>query len=235
MVVFFLANIDSISNGGFFQLASRLARYTGNQTYADWANKAFDWLVNTPMVRQDSPTSWSILDGAAVEGNCTNPTLYQWTYNPGTLLMGAAYLYNSSTSSDSEKKKWQDRINILMNSTNIFMVQSIDSNPGNNKMPPSNGLIMTEVTCETGDPSPCTIDEPAFKGFLARWMSVAALMAPWIAPRVTSIIQASASAAAAVCTNPQAPGFDQISGTVCSRRWYQKWAGEFLLPLAYMC
>ena len=30
---------NTISNGGNFQLAARLARYTGNATYADWAEK----------------------------------------------------------------------------------------------------------------------------------------------------------------------------------------------------
>ena len=30
---------NAISNGGFFQLAARLARYTGNTTFSDWAVK----------------------------------------------------------------------------------------------------------------------------------------------------------------------------------------------------
>ena len=30
---------NTISNGGFFQLAARLARYTGNSTYSSWADK----------------------------------------------------------------------------------------------------------------------------------------------------------------------------------------------------
>jgi mannan endo-1,6-alpha-mannosidase len=34
---------NSISNGATFALAARLARYTGNQTYADWAVKIWDW------------------------------------------------------------------------------------------------------------------------------------------------------------------------------------------------
>lgn len=215
---------NTISNGGFFMLASRLARYTGNQTYHDWANKAFDWLIDTPLIQKHSETSWSILDGAAIEANCSQPVLYQWTYNPGVLLMGAAYLYNSTTSNASEVAKWQQRIDILMNATDIFMVKPIGSNPTNAAMPDPGGLILTEVTCETGDPSPCTIDSPAFKGFLARWMAMAAQMAPWIQPRVNSILTTSAQAAASVCTNPANPGHDQISGSVCSRRWYQNHA-----------
>lgn len=39
---------NSISDGGFFQLAARLARYTGNTTYADWANKVCFWNYGGP-------------------------------------------------------------------------------------------------------------------------------------------------------------------------------------------
>jgi mannan endo-1,6-alpha-mannosidase len=33
---------NSISNGCFFNLAARLAKYTGNDTYAQWADKTWD-------------------------------------------------------------------------------------------------------------------------------------------------------------------------------------------------
>jgi mannan endo-1,6-alpha-mannosidase len=35
---------NSISNGCLFHLAARLARYTGNDTYAQWAQKTFTWM-----------------------------------------------------------------------------------------------------------------------------------------------------------------------------------------------
>jgi mannan endo-1,6-alpha-mannosidase len=35
---------NSISNGCLFHLAARLARYTGNETYATWAQTTFDWM-----------------------------------------------------------------------------------------------------------------------------------------------------------------------------------------------
>src|SRR5271167_4871113 len=34
---------NSISNGCFFNIAARLAKYTGNDTYAQWASRTFDW------------------------------------------------------------------------------------------------------------------------------------------------------------------------------------------------
>lgn len=81
---------NSISNGGFFQLAARLARYTGNQTYADWAEKTWDWMETTPLITQQ----YNIYDGADMSNNCTVPIKLEWTYNVGTFLMGASNMYN---------------------------------------------------------------------------------------------------------------------------------------------
>ena len=81
---------NSISNGGFFQLAARLARYTGNETYALWAEKSYDWITSTPLFTPD----YKIYDGAQIENNCTVADELQWTYNIGTFLMGAANMYN---------------------------------------------------------------------------------------------------------------------------------------------
>lgn len=81
---------NTISNGGFFQLAARLARYTGNTTYADWANKMYDWFESTPLLTSD----FVINDGSATDKNCSDASRLQWTYNYGTFLSGAAYMYN---------------------------------------------------------------------------------------------------------------------------------------------
>lgn len=81
---------NSISNGGFFQLAARLARYTGNDTYAQWADKTWDWMETTPLFGDE----YNVYDGANIDLNCTVPSPHQWTYNVGTFLMGAANMYN---------------------------------------------------------------------------------------------------------------------------------------------
>ena len=81
---------NSISNGGFFQLAARLARYTGNDTYAQWAEKSYDWIRQTPLFTKD----YVIYDGAQIQNNCTIATPITWSYNVGTFLMGAANMYN---------------------------------------------------------------------------------------------------------------------------------------------
>ncbi len=81
---------NSISNGGFFQLAARLARYTGNDTYAQWAEKSYDWTMSTPLLTNQ----YVVYDGADIANNCTQASPIQWTYNVGTYLMGAANMYN---------------------------------------------------------------------------------------------------------------------------------------------
>jgi len=75
---------NSISNGCFFNIAARLARYTGNTTYGDWAAKIFEWEERAGLVQRN----YSIFDGTWIEpgGSCprTNPTL--WSYNAGVFL-----------------------------------------------------------------------------------------------------------------------------------------------------
>ena len=82
---------NTISNGGLFQIAARLARYTGDQKYADWATKIWDWMASSPLL--DTKT-WNVADTTSVTNECTTNGNEQWTYNYGTLLSGAAYMYN---------------------------------------------------------------------------------------------------------------------------------------------
>lgn len=81
---------NTISNGCFFHLAARLALYTGNQTYADWANKAYDWTLNAGFMTDD----YHFYDGAHTTMNCSDINKIQWTYNVGIYLLGAAHMYN---------------------------------------------------------------------------------------------------------------------------------------------
>lgn len=80
---------NSISNGCFFQLAARLARYTNNNTYTLWAERVYDWTADSGLINGD----WGILDGMKID-NCSHHDPIQWTYNAGTYIAGVAYLYN---------------------------------------------------------------------------------------------------------------------------------------------
>jgi len=82
---------NSVSNGAFFQLSARLARFTGNQTYYDWALKSYNWSKDIGLI--DS-SNYMVYDGTDATKNCTGLTEYVWTYNAGIFLYGSAMLYN---------------------------------------------------------------------------------------------------------------------------------------------
>lgn len=79
-----------IANGCFFNLGARLARYTGNKTYADWAEKTWDWVRGVGFMDDD----YNIYDGGHVQKNCTDINRAQFSYNNAVFLLGAAYMYN---------------------------------------------------------------------------------------------------------------------------------------------
>lgn len=81
---------NSIANGCFFNVAARLAAYTHNSTYSDWANKAYDWVEHVGLM---SP-SYQVFDGTDDLLNCTQLNHIQWTYNAGVFLHGATYMWN---------------------------------------------------------------------------------------------------------------------------------------------
>lgn len=67
-----------------------MARYTGNTTYADWAEKTWDWITSVGFM----DSNYNIYDGAHVETNCTDLNKAQFSYNNAVYLLGAAYMYN---------------------------------------------------------------------------------------------------------------------------------------------
>lgn len=81
---------QGIANGCFFNLGARLARYLNNQTYADWAEKTWDWMTGVGLMDADH----NVFDGAHTDFNCTDVNRAQFSYNNGIFLLGAAYMYN---------------------------------------------------------------------------------------------------------------------------------------------
>ena len=81
---------NTIANGIFFNLGARLARYTGNSTYADTAVDTWDWLVGVKFIDD----KYNVYDGGHVEKNCTDIFKAQFSYNAGILVQGAAFMYN---------------------------------------------------------------------------------------------------------------------------------------------
>ncbi|OTB01151.1 glycoside hydrolase family 76 protein [Hypoxylon sp. CI-4A] len=182
---------NSIANGCFFNLGARLARYLDNQTYADWAEKTWDW-VNTVGLMD---SEYRIYDGAHVETNCTDINKAQFSYNNAVYILGAAYMYNY-TNGDS---KWETRLNGLVDAT----IRDFFRND-----------VAYETACE--ETMTCTTDMLSFKGYLHRWMTTMTQIAPFTSAKVLPVLQKSAQAAVNQCTggsDGKTCGFQWTSGT----------------------
>jgi mannan endo-1,6-alpha-mannosidase len=82
---------NTISNSCFFATAARLGRYTGNQTYFDWANKVWTWINDIGVMSTD----YHFYDGTDSNINCSQVNHIEWTYNTGIALYGAAIMFNA--------------------------------------------------------------------------------------------------------------------------------------------
>jgi mannan endo-1,6-alpha-mannosidase len=82
---------NTISNGCFFNLAGRLYKYTRNQTYADWAEKTWNWERAIGLMSDD----FHFFDGTDDRNNCSDLNRIQWTYNAGVHMAGAAAMWNA--------------------------------------------------------------------------------------------------------------------------------------------
>ncbi|KAI0834583.1 glycoside hydrolase family 76 protein [Hypoxylon sp. FL0890] len=189
---------NSISNGCFFNIASRLARYTGNQTYADWAEKVWDWMTEVKFIDDD----FNIYDGAGVDNNCATLNRAQWTYNAGIFLQGTAMMYNFTGGNDT----WKQRVDGLVNRTAAYFFDD--------------GIVV-ERPCESFNL--CDNDQQSFKGYLMRWMASASQMAPYTYDTLMPLVQSSAAAAAQQCSgSPPANEFKGQPGTACGFKWTAK-------------
>ncbi|CAG8283169.1 unnamed protein product [Penicillium salamii] len=185
---------NAISNGGLFQLSARLARYTQNHTYSDWAEKIWDWSVRVPIL---DTHRWTIADSIVINDQCASSSKIQWTSNYGPYLSGAAYMYNVT---QGATPKWKSGLDGLLNTTlNNFFPEQYGGN------------IMVEIACEPRDV--CDTNQEYFKGLLASDLASVTILAPYTAPQIRPKLQGSAIGAAKQCTG----GADQ---TLCGQRWY---------------
>lgn len=187
---------NMISNGGNFQLAARLAYVTGNQTYADWAEMVWDWMEASVMFERTNDGLLYIWDNTNADNNCSDATNYIWTYNYGTLISGAVYMYNMTNGNAT----WKARVDELLDSTyKLFFPAD------------KGGNIMFEYLCE--EKMNCNQDQKSFKAYLARWLAVTTLLYPETAATINPKLIASAQGAAGQCDG----GSD---GQSCGAQWY---------------
>ncbi|KAF2849830.1 glycoside hydrolase family 76 protein, partial [Plenodomus tracheiphilus IPT5] len=188
---------NSISNGCAFALGARLARYTGEQKYADWAVKIYDWTKKVGLISD----GFEVFDGTDDKENCAKVAdKTQWTYNNAMYLHGSAFMFDV-TNGDSV---WKDRTSgFLKHAEKLFF------GPYENATD-----VMYEWACETGvSGRHCNLDQQSFKAYLARFIAKTAVMAPFTKDTITKYLKASAVGAAKSCSG----GAD---GATCGSKWY---------------
>lgn len=181
---------NSISNGATFALGARLARYTGNQKYADWASKIYDWTSSVGLISD----KFEVFDGANDKTNCADRDIIQWTYNIGVFMHGSAVMFNHTNGDE----KWRKRTaGFIEHTGRVFTYENTD--------------ILSEVACEEN--GKCNLDQQSFKAYLARFLGKTAIMAPFTREKVTNWLKKSAVAAAKSCSGGK-------TGTECGFKWY---------------
>jgi len=218
---------NSMSNGAFFQLATRLGHYyTDNTTYLDWAQTSYEWAFQVGLIANSSDTEniAAVYDGTSVDGNCTQVNHIQWTASIAQYIAGTAYWWNSTSTLGS-----QGYITLFSRANLTFSSGGIANS--------TNGTI-TEVACAPN--KNCNTDQLAFRAPLARALAQINALTPdtrlyqssnttlpngqtmpqanlseplWtVHERVNFILQTSARGAAAQCSGGS-------NGTTCGSDW----------------
>lgn len=162
----------SLTNGEFFQLAARLARYTGNSTYSDWASKVYDWTTSSGFIDD----TFNVYEGANVRQNCSHINKAQYGNFAAAYISGLAYMYNT-TDGNAE---WQGALKDVLARTLTFFFP--------------NG-VATE-TCELEEGCEYFYS----KGGLGRWLIDAVKLAPFTSQDISSKLISTAKAAVKACT-----------------------------------
>lgn len=183
---------NTISNGALFHMAARLARYTSNDTYVEWAEKVWDWLVSVKYIDNQN-NYWAVFDGASALSNCAPVLKLQWTYNIGLVTSGAAYLANYTANST-----WIQRAENLVNSSSVFFKNN----------------TMYEAACQPA--GTCDNDQRTFKAIFTRCLGMTARLVPSTNATIMKWLETSALAAAASCDGGRdghTCGLDWFKGT----------------------
>ncbi|ODV77127.1 glycoside hydrolase family 76 protein [Suhomyces tanzawaensis NRRL Y-17324] len=167
---------NSVSNGCLFHIGARLARYTGNDSYADWSEKVWDWMIDSDLIIPGP--YWKIVDGLEVD-NCSDISPYQWTYNHGLFLAGCAYLYNYT-----EDEKWRNRTLELLKGAVVFFGTEYD--------------IMYEAACQPSNT--CNQDQRSFKAYFSRFLGLTMTLVPETEAVIRPWLVNAANAAANSCS-----------------------------------
>lgn len=209
---------NMVSNGCLFHLASRLARFTNNVTYVEWAERVWDWAMDIGFMHPINPSAADpvdvqiqVFDGAHTTKNCSDLTTAEWSYDQGLLISGTAYLYNYTGD-----QKWLDRSKMLWG-----RAKQLFGSDGSGFFPDKS--IAYEASCQAVDSSriTCSNDMRCFKGIFLSMLGLATQVAPELKDLMWTNIKASSQAAAWSCSG----GYD---GVTCGLSWLkQGWDNYF--------
>lgn len=189
---------NTVSNGCFFHLSARLARYNGNKEFAEYAERVWDWLEKTKFI-DTSVSGYRILDGASIASGCSEISPEQWTYNAGLLLSGAAYMYDHT-----KDEKWLDRVKHIWEGSRVFF---------------KDGKYMFEASCQISNR--CNNDQRSFKGYFSRFLGLTAKMIPEVKDDIMEKLHSNVPGVLGSCSG----GSD---GHTCGLDWTQeKWDGFY--------
>lgn len=166
---------NAVSNGCLFHIAARLARYTANDSYVEWAEKVHDWMEGVGLITEGD--WYFIYDGVSINDNCSSVVKLQWTYNQGLMLAGSAYLYNYT-----EDEIWLNRTKRYLSSSSVFF----------------NNSVMYEAACQNS--KNCNNDQRSFKAFFSRFLGLTAQLVPSTYDHIYKLLEASARAASNSCS-----------------------------------
>lgn len=194
---------NTISNGCLFMLAARLARYTGNETYVEWAERVWDWMTSHQFVNTENSNVWPVYDGGLIEDNCSHVEMLEWTYNSGMLMAASAFLYNYT-----EDSKWLTRATNIWGRAQVFFLEG-----------PNGARIMYEAACQPS--GQCNNDQRSFNGIFARFLGLTCLMAPDLNSEIQEFLASTAPFVLSSCSG----GSD---GHTCGLDWSQgEWDGFY--------
>ncbi|KAM5381116.1 hypothetical protein ACJZ2D_003032 [Fusarium nematophilum] len=165
---------SSLATACFFSLGARLAKYTRNETYADWAEKAWDWLSDeVDFIDKDS---WEVYAGANITDECDNVDDYTRSIDAAAVLQGAAFMYNYTSGDDD----WKDRVDNLANSLikNFF---------------PKG--VFTESRCPRTTLTEGCYAWSTFNGLVHRWLALTTQVAPFTREFILPVMRSSAEEA----------------------------------------
>lgn len=194
---------NSVSNGCFFNIAARLARYTGNDSYVEWADTVWDWESKLGLIDE---AKGIVKDGVTIHDDkpCRDDMdTNEWSYNSGTFLLGCAALFDFT-----EDDKWKKRADSLLDH-------------GLKKF--TEGQVVYEQYCEKHNI--CDDDQRTFKGYYLRTLSTSAQLIPEYKDKVKPVLTKSAEAAAKSCSGPGGepepnhPAFSGHPETSCGFSW----------------